>query len=51
VTPLSGRDSAQYQIAGVLLVLGIVLWAVTWFYNRAIRSSRTFVRDPGDLGG
>jgi amino acid transporter len=51
VTPLSGRDSAQYQIAGVLLVLGIVLWAVTWFYNRAIPSSRTFVRDPGDLGG
>ncbi|MDQ3307370.1 MAG: APC family permease [Actinomycetota bacterium] len=51
VTPLSGRESAQYEVAGVLLVLGIVLWAVTWFYNRAVRSSRTFVRDPSDLGG
>jgi amino acid transporter len=27
----SGRDPQQYQIAGALLALGIVLWAVTWF--------------------
>jgi amino acid transporter len=27
----SGRDSQQYVIAGILLVVGIVLWAVTWF--------------------
>jgi APA family basic amino acid/polyamine antiporter len=27
----SGRPVEQYQIAGILLALGIVLWAVTWF--------------------
>ncbi len=51
VTPLSGRDSAQYKVAAVLLVIGVVLWALTWFSNRALRAERTFVRDPSDLGG
>jgi len=27
----SGRAWEQYQIAGALLALGIVLWLVTWF--------------------
>jgi amino acid transporter len=27
----SGRDIEQYQIAGALLALGILLWIVTWF--------------------
>ncbi len=27
----SGRDPQQYQIAGALLGLGILLWVVTWF--------------------
>ncbi|MGN6407741.1 MAG: APC family permease [Curtobacterium sp.] len=27
----SGRDPQQYQIAGALLALGILLWIVTWF--------------------
>jgi basic amino acid/polyamine antiporter, APA family len=30
----SGRPSAQYGIAGVLLVVGVVLWAVTWLHRR-----------------
>ncbi len=49
VTPLSGRASEEYVVAGLLLVIGVVLWAMTWFYNRSIRADRTFVRDPGDL--
>jgi amino acid transporter len=35
----------QYQIAGGLLVLGIVLWALTWTTNRGIRAKRTGFRD------
>ncbi|HEY1133662.1 MAG TPA: APC family permease [Nocardioides sp.] len=41
----------QYEIAGALLVIGVVLWAVTWFTNRALRSERTGFRDVEDLDG
>lgn len=51
VTPLSGRPVAEYEIAGILLVIGVVLWAVTWVTNRAVRSKRTFLRDPESLSG
>lgn len=30
----SREDWVQYEIAGLLLVIGIVLWAVTWLINR-----------------
>jgi amino acid transporter len=30
----SGRPPEQYVIAGILLVLGIVLWAVTYLHRR-----------------
>ena len=33
----SGRDLEQYSIAGVLLLLGIVLWGVTVLVNRTVR--------------
>ncbi len=49
VTPLSGRAQNQYEVAGVLLAIGVLLWAITWFANRALRAQRTFVRDPTDL--
>ena len=49
VTPFVDRDPLQYRVAGLLLALGVVLWAITWFVNRAIRADRTFVRDPSDL--
>jgi amino acid transporter len=43
-------DWVQYQIAGGLLVLGVVLWAVTWVINR--QSSRdTSIDDADDLSG
>lgn len=30
----SGRAAEQYEIAGVLLAIGVVLWAVSWFTHR-----------------
>ena len=33
--PWTGRDPVQYKIAGVLLGVGVVLWVVTVFVNRA----------------
>jgi amino acid transporter len=51
VTPFSGRAGSQYVLAGYLLALGIALWAVTWFANRALRARKTIVRDPSDLAG
>ncbi|MER6913304.1 APC family permease [Streptomyces sp. NPDC000594] len=30
----SGRPGEQYRIAGVLLLIGVVLWVVTWFTRR-----------------
>jgi APA family basic amino acid/polyamine antiporter len=50
-SPLSGRDHADYRIAGVLLVIGIVLWAITWALNRALYGRPTRLRDVEHLGG
>jgi amino acid transporter len=36
VTPLSGRDSEQYKVAGILLVVGAVLWGITRVANKAL---------------
>ena len=33
--PWTGRDPLQYKVAGVLIGLGVVLWVVTVFVNRA----------------
>lgn len=35
VGPWTGRNPEQYTIAGVLLLIGVVLWVVTVFINRA----------------
>jgi APA family basic amino acid/polyamine antiporter len=32
----SGRPGDQYRIAGVLLLIGVVLWAATWFARRSV---------------
>jgi APA family basic amino acid/polyamine antiporter len=39
------EDWVQYQIAGGLIGLGIVLWALTWLTNRGIRAKKTGFRD------
>ena len=36
VTPLSGRASGQYVVAGWLLVVGIVLFGINWLINRRL---------------
>jgi APA family basic amino acid/polyamine antiporter len=35
-SPLSGRAGADFRVAGVLLVIGVVLWAITYLSNRYI---------------
>jgi amino acid transporter len=45
VGPWTDRDGLIYQIAGGLLVIGVVLWAITWVINRAIRAQKTGFRD------
>jgi basic amino acid/polyamine antiporter, APA family len=49
VGPWTGRATVQYSIAGVLLAIGVVLWAITWAINRALYSRPTYVRDPTEL--
>lgn len=34
VLPVTGRDPIQYQVAGWLLALGVVMWGVTILFNR-----------------
>ena len=46
VTPLSGRASDQYQVAGGLLVLGVVLWVITTIINRRLGIRPTRMEDP-----
>jgi amino acid transporter len=35
-SPLSGRASADYKIAGWLMVVGVGLWAITWLLNKYV---------------
>ena len=35
-SPLSGRDAADYRVAGILLVIGLVLWLITYLSNRSL---------------
>jgi len=42
-------DMVQYKIAGGLLAVGVVLWALTWATNRGVRAKRTGFRDIDHL--
>lgn len=44
-SPLSGRAAADYRVAGVLLIIGVVLWALTYATNRFILHQETTI-DP-----
>jgi basic amino acid/polyamine antiporter, APA family len=35
-SPLSGRATADYKIAGWLMLIGVGLWAVTWLLNKYV---------------
>jgi amino acid transporter len=46
--PWTGRNPQQYEIAGILLAIGAVLWLVTVMVNRA--TGQQVKRDMGALG-
>ena len=46
----SDEQQEQYQIAGGLLAVGVVLWAITWLINRGGRAKKTGFRDIDHLG-
>lgn len=48
--PWTGRDPVQYQIAGALLAIGILLWGVTVWINR-VTGTVPSEPLPEDLGG
>ncbi|MCC3274756.1 APC family permease [Arthrobacter sp. zg-Y20] len=43
------QDAVEYRIAGILLLLGLVLWVLTWFWNRAVKARKTRFSDPSQL--
>jgi APA family basic amino acid/polyamine antiporter len=47
----SSEQRQQYEIAGVLLGIGIVLWLGTWLWNRGVRAKKTGFRDVDSLSG
>jgi amino acid transporter len=51
VTPLTGRNPQQYVIAGGLLAVGVLLWLITFFINRAMWGRQTYLKDPEALEG
>jgi amino acid transporter len=51
VTPFTGRNPAQYTVAGVLLGIGVVLWLITYFINRALWGRQTYLEHPEALEG
>jgi basic amino acid/polyamine antiporter, APA family len=49
VTPLSGRASIQYLLAGILLLIGIVLFGVTVLINKQLGIQQKGITDPTQL--
>jgi len=45
VGPWVDRPAIVYQIAAVLLLIGVGLWAITWATNRGVRAKKTGFRD------
>jgi APA family basic amino acid/polyamine antiporter len=45
----SGRPVEQYEIAGVLLGIGVLLWAITWVVRRITGSKPKIADDAEDL--
>jgi APA family basic amino acid/polyamine antiporter len=45
----SGRPVEQYEIAGVLLAIGVLLWAITWAVRRITGSTPEISDDAEDL--
>ena len=47
----SSDQMQQYEIAGYLLAVGVVLWLLTWLWNRGVRAKKTGFREPEKLSG
>jgi amino acid transporter len=47
-SPLSGRSADDYRVGGILLVIGVVLWAITYFTSS--RRDRTASGSPPPVG-
>ncbi|MCQ1950204.1 MULTISPECIES: APC family permease [Arthrobacter] len=43
------QDAIEYRIAGLLLLLGLALWVLTWIWNRAVKARKTRFSDPSQL--
>ncbi|MCQ1986834.1 APC family permease [Arthrobacter sp. zg-Y844] len=43
------QDAIEYRIAGLLLLLGLALWVLTWIWNRAVKARKTRFSDPTQL--
>ena len=50
VLPFSGRDAIQYELAGLLLLLGLILYGITILLNRRLGVRKTTL-DPAKLDG
>ena len=42
-------ELVQYQIAVALVGIGVVLWVVTWLWNRSTKGTSTRFRNPEEL--
>ena len=49
VTPLSGRPGTQYLLAGILLVIGVVLFGITLLINKQLGIQQKGITDPTQL--
>jgi basic amino acid/polyamine antiporter, APA family len=49
VTPLSGRPGTQYLLAGILLVIGAVLYGITLVINKQLGIKGEGITDPAHL--
>ena len=49
VGPWTGRDMEQYQIAGVLLLFGLLLWGVTALVNRRLGVTPVPMEEADDM--
>lgn len=49
VTPLSGRPGTQYLLAGILLVIGVVLFVITMAINKKLGITDAGITDPTRL--
>jgi basic amino acid/polyamine antiporter, APA family len=49
VTPLSGRAGIQYLLAGILLVIGVVLFGITLLINKQLGIQQKGIVDPTQL--